>query len=133
MKTRKKPYIFYYFVTQLSTISHKYFITVSGEKYKMLTFPITITVLVLVVLLIVGMKIVVLMSVDSCTCDTNSRENSSVVLMHVHRGRSTTLLNRFDKNTTKCCHMYNRCKYASCNIAIYPIYLIHCTSLKLWI
>ena len=75
-----------------------------------------------VVLLIVSMKIVVLMSVDSCTYDTNSRENSSVVLMHVQRGKSTTLLNRFDKNTTKCCHKYNRCKYAGCNIAIYPYY-----------
>ena len=74
-----------------------------------------------VVLLIVSIKIVVLMSVDSCTYDTNSRENSSVVLMHVQRGKSTTLLNRFDKNTTKCCHKYNRCKYAGCNIAIYPL------------
>ena len=70
------------------------------------------------------MKIVVLMSVDSCTYDTNSRENSSVVLMHVHRGKSTTLLNSFDKNTTKCCHIYNRCKYAGCNIAIYPFHII---------
>ena len=74
-----------------------------------------------VVLLIVSMKIVVLMSVDSCTYDTNSRENSSVVLMHVQRGKSTTLLNRFDKNTTKCCHKYNRCKYAGCRIAGFPI------------
>ena len=61
------------------------------------------------------------MSVNSCTFDTNSRKNSSVVLMHVHRGKSTMLLNSFDKNTTKCCHMYNRCKYAGCNIAIYPL------------
>ena len=73
-----------------------------------------------VVLLIVSMKIVVLMSVKGCTFDTNSRKNSSVVLVHVHRGKSTTLLNSFDTNTTKCCHIYNRCKYAGSNIAIYP-------------
>ena len=73
-----------------------------------------------VVLLIVSITIVVLMSVNGCTYDTNSRKNSSVVLMHVYRGKSTTVLNRFDKNTTKCCHIYNRCKNAGCNIAIYP-------------
>ena len=43
-----------------------------------------------VVLLIVSMKIVVLMSVNSCISDTNLRKYSNVVLMHVHRGKSTT-------------------------------------------
>ena len=43
-----------------------------------------------VVLLIVSMKIVVLLSVNSCISDTKSRKYSNVVLMHVHRGKSTT-------------------------------------------
>ena len=43
-----------------------------------------------VVLLIVSMKIVVLMSVNSCISDTNLRKYSNVVLMHVHRSKSTT-------------------------------------------
>ena len=57
---------------------------------KLLLWNIQLLWFFVVVLLIVSIKIVVLMSVNSCISDTNPRKYSSVVLMHVHMGKSTT-------------------------------------------
>ena len=63
---------------------------------------------------------VVFMSVSGCNYDKNSEKNSNVVVMHVGRGKSTTLLNKIVTFTTKDCRIYNRCKSASCRNAVFP-------------
>ena len=73
----------------------------------------------MVVLLIVTSKIVVFPHVNSCTYDKNFEKNSNVVVMHVGRGKSTTLLNKIVTFTTKDCRIYNRCKSAGCRNAVF--------------
>ena len=74
----------------------------------------------IVVLLIVTSKIVVFPHVNSCTYDKNVEKNSNVVVMHVGRGKSTTLLNKIVTFTTMNCRIYNRYKSAGRRNAIHP-------------